>query len=194
MITPTRPTPILAIVRRRPDGVPAPDGVAGRIALALTAFGYAPDVAVQATIAPDVPIETLKALDLGHRAPVVVLGSHLVNRPDPDGGIALLDLARRHLADPAGVGRMLVEHHPIDWTRTAADTSATPGGQPGMIDVRIDPPFVSAVTVYDVGGRVVRQPFTARVLSAQELDEALGAAGLTLIQRLSPTWIEAAPA
>jgi hypothetical protein len=139
---------------------------------------------------PDIPIEPLRALDLGFRAPVVVLGSHLVNRPDPAGGIALLDLARRHLTDGPGLGKVLVEHHPVDWAAAAAATSATPGGQPGMVDVRRDPPFVSAVSVYDIGGRVVRQPFTARVLSEAELELALEAAGLDLVRRLSPTWLE----
>jgi hypothetical protein len=62
-----------------------------------------------------------------------------------------------------------------------------------MVDVRRDPPFVSAVSVFDVGGRVVRQPFTARVLSEVELADALGAAGLVVVRRLSPTWLEATP-
>ncbi|NJD27929.1 MAG: hypothetical protein FIA92_06485 [Chloroflexi bacterium] len=60
-----------------------------------------------------------------------------------------------------------------------------------MVDVRVEPPFVSAVSVYEVGGEVVRQPFTARVLSDAELDEALLEAGLARHRRLSPTWLEA---
>ena len=62
-----------------------------------------------------------------------------------------------------------------------------------MTRVRVEPPFVSAVSVYDVGGRVVRRPFTARVLSEPELVDALAAAGLFVRRRLSPTWLVAGP-
>lgn len=191
MTAPIEPAPILLILRRRPNGVSAPDGVSGRIAGALSEFGYSLDGAVQATIIPDIPLEPLGTLDLGLRAPVVVLGSHLVNLPDPAGGIALLDLARRHISDAPAGGTVLVEHHPVDWASTAAETPATAGGQPGMVDVRRDPPFVSAVSVFDAGGRVVRQPFTARVLTEAELTSALASAGLHRTRRLSPTWLEA---
>jgi hypothetical protein len=87
---------------------------------------------------------------------------------------------------------VFVEHHPVDWTETAADVPATPGGSVGMVAVHVDAPFVSAVSVLDVGGRVVRQPFRAQVLSDAELDEALAAAGLRRSRRLNPTWLEAA--
>ena len=62
-----------------------------------------------------------------------------------------------------------------------------------MRNVRRNPPFVSAVSVYDVGGRILRQPFTARVLSEAELTAELEAAGLLVRRRLSPTWILAGP-
>ena len=61
-----------------------------------------------------------------------------------------------------------------------------------MLGVRRDPPFVSAISVYDVGGRMARQPFTARVLSEAELAAELDAVGLRVTRRLGPTWIEAA--
>jgi hypothetical protein len=119
----------------------------------------------------------------------VILGSHLVNIPDRDLRIGLLGLAR---AGAEATGLVLVEHHPIDWLETAADVPATPGGSVGMIEVRVDPPFVAAVSVLDIGGRVVRQPFRAQVLSDVELDHALAAAGLRRTRRLGPTWVEAA--
>ena len=62
-----------------------------------------------------------------------------------------------------------------------------------MRDVRRDPPFVSAVSVYDDRRPVVRQPFTARVLSEEELAAELAAAGLFVRGRLSPTWLDAGP-
>lgn len=200
---------MLIIRRRRPIGEPATGarsdggahaagvatytGVAGagRIAQALAALGVTTDPCHQLVVDTDGPIETLGYVDLATRFDAVVLGSHLVNLPDADSRSAFLALARRHLA-PGGT--VFVEHHPLDWAETAAEVRATPGGSSlGMVDVRRDGPFVSAVSVYDVGGRVVRQPFTARVLTESELASALNGAGLGAARRLSPTWL-AAPA
>ena len=169
---------------------------AGRIALALAGLGFSLDDVVQAVIDAELPPADLDAIDLGRRFPLVVLGSHLVNLPDERSRGAFVAIARRHLGDRRAYGSpatALVEHHPLDWAFTAASTPATAGGsQPGMVDVRRDPPFVSAVSVYDVGGRVVRQPFRARVLTEHELAAALEAVGLSVVRRLSPTWVEAA--
>ena len=167
--------------------------------LALIELGFSLDGAVQAAIDPTRSLAMLDSIDLERRFDLVVLGSHLVNLPDPAVRAAVLAIAARHVlraAGPAGLpGTVLVEHHPVDWASTAAPTPATAGGaQPGMVDVRREPPFVSAVSVFDVGGRVVRQPFTARVLSEADLDAALGAAGLVVVRRLAPTWLEASPA
>jgi hypothetical protein len=185
----------LLIRRRRPIGEPSSirgTAGAGRIALALSGLGFALDDATQLAIDADLDAVAVDAVDLGIRFDLVALGSHLVNLPDAGTRGAFLRLAARHAAPGAPV---LVEHHPLDWAITADATPATPGGaQPGMVDVRRDPPFVSAVSVYDVGGRVVRQPFTARVLSDAELDGALDAAGLTRTARLAPTWLAATPA
>lgn len=190
----------LLIRRRRPIGEPAGDAPtlegtrgAGRIVAALAELD--PDLDLegvhQLLIDADASATTVGRLDAGRRADVVVLGSHLVNRPEEPIRQALLGLAQRHLA--AG-GRLLIEHHPFDWATTAADVRATPGGELGMVDVRRDPPFVSAVSVFDIGGRVVRQPFTARVLSEAELRAACAAAGLMVRGRLGPTWLRASPA
>lgn len=180
----------------------------GRVTLALADLGFALEGAVQAVIDPGLPPGALDAIDLGQRFELVVLGSHLINLPDPAARTASLRIAARHVAggstgasgDRASGGRssrapgtVLVEHHPLDWASTAAATPATAGGSPGMVDVRRDPPFVSAVSVFDVGGRVVRQPFTARVLADAELADALDAAGLVVVRRVGPTWLEASP-
>jgi hypothetical protein len=198
----------LLIRRRRPIAEPAGDHAtldgpsgAGRIVVALAELGVDLDLDLdldldrervhQLIVDADASATIIGRLDVGRRFDVVVLGSHLVNRPEEPIRQALLGLARRHLeAD----GRLLIEHHPIDWATTAADVPATPEGQLGMVDVRRDPPFVSAVSVYDAGGRVVRQPFMARVLSEAELVEACAAAGLVVRGRLGPTWLRASPA
>lgn len=205
----------LLIRRRRPLGEPAADADspagaalvhgtagAGRITLAVTELGFALEGAVQAVIDPELPPATLAAIDLGRRFELVVLGSHLVNLPDPAARAAFLGIAARHVvngdaralgrASRAASGTVLIEHHPLDWASTASATPATAGGsQPGMVDVRRDPPFVSAVSVFDVGGRIVRQPFTARVLSEPELEGLLRSAGLMIRGRLAPTWVAA---
>jgi SAM-dependent methyltransferase len=187
-----RPVPTLLIRRRRPIGEPPRlEGAAGarRIVQAVLDLGIELDDVHQAVIDSDGSIADLDPLgvaDAGGTFDLVLLGSHLVNNPDPERRLVFLALAARHLAPD---GRLLVEHHPLDWAETAEPTPE--GAMPGMVDVRRDPPFVSAVSVYEAGGRIVRQPFTARVLSEADLDAALGGAGLTRVARRGPTWLEA---
>jgi hypothetical protein len=194
---------VLLIRRRRPIDEPAAlvpiddagaatlDGTAGagRIAQAMIDLGYAVDAVTQAVIPGDIALEALAKLDLGRRFDAVVLGSHLVNLPEHERRATFLRLVGRHLADG---GVALVEHHPIDWAETAEEVRLTPGSGVGMEDVRRDPPFVSAVSTFDVGGRFVRQPFTSRVLDEAELARELEDSGLVVRRRLSPTWLEAA--
>jgi len=177
----------LLIRRRRPIGEPAG---AGRVVQALAGFGLQLQAVTHLALDADLRPAALDAMDLVDRFSLVILGSHLVNVPDAGARLALLGLAHRHIEPD---GSVLVEHHPLDWAETAASVRPTPGGSDlGMVDVRHDPPFVSAVSVYDVGGHVVRQPFRARVLSDSELDGALVAAGLIRRERLGPTWLLAA--
>jgi hypothetical protein len=194
----------LLIRRRRPIGEPAglePAGApgssilrgsagAGRVVHALAELGVPQPNLVQLVVDPGAPPDAVERLDAGRLFVTVVLGSHLVNLPDERLRRAFLETARRHLV---GDGAVLVEHHPIDWAETAAPTQPTPGSTVGMEDVRRHPPFVSAVSTFDIGGRFERQPFTARVLSEGELDDALREAGLRRRRRLGPTWLEAGP-
>jgi hypothetical protein len=188
----------LLIRRRRPVGDPAAhqfqDGIAGagRIIQSLGEAGVVLDDERirQLLLEPDALLTGLGSTLIDERFGRVILGSHLVNVPELETRVGLLDLAQSLAAGCS----VLVEHHPVDWLQTAADVAATPGGPVGMVAVRVDPPFVSAVSVLDIGGRVVRQPFLARVLSDAELDEALAAAGLRRIRRLNQTWLEAADA
>ena len=200
------PGTILVVRRHRPVGEPAklvPGSIRGasvlrgtrgasRILHGLAELGVPITTVIQSVHETDVGPDEITRLDMGRQFTRVAVGSHLVNLPDPDVRRAFLDAARRHLVGDCDV---YIEHHPIDWASTAAEVRPTPGGsQLGMVDVRRDPPWVSAVSVYDVGGRVIRQPFTARVLSEDELDTELEAAGLFRRVRLSPTWLLAGPA
>jgi hypothetical protein len=202
-----RAVSVLLIRRRRPIGEPGEagrhgserrhspaldlvDGTAGagRICAGLLELGISLSGVRQAVIDADASIDDLEGIDLGAQFGLVVLGSHLVNLPDNARRAALLRLAARH-AERGGT--VLVEHHPIDWAETAEPTTPTPGADVGMDEIRRHPPFVSAVSTFDIGGRYVRQPFTARVLSETELAEALVECGLAVSRRLGPTWLEA---
>jgi hypothetical protein len=203
-----RAVSVLLIRRRRPIGEPGEagrhgggrrhsptldvlDGTAGagRICAALLELGISLSGVRQAVIDADASIDDLAAIDLGTRFDLVVLGSHLINLPDDDRRSAFVRLAARHMG---GGGRVLIEHHPIDWAETAEPTTPTPGAEVGMDEVRRHPPFVSAISTFDIGGRYVRQPFTARVLSEAELAETLAVSGLAVRRRLGQTWLEAA--
>lgn len=178
----TRPDPTLQVITGTAG--------AGRICAALLELGISLGEVRQAVVVAEAWPADLDGLDLRDRFDLVVLGSHLINVPQAERRSAFIRLATRHLGER---GRLIVEHHPVDWADTAADVEPTPGSSLGMVNVRRDPPFVSAVSVYDAFGRVVRQPFTARVLSEAELAEALAACGLAAGKRLGPTWLEAAP-
>jgi hypothetical protein len=163
---------------------------AGRPLQSLRDLGLRFRTVIQAVVDPATTADAIDRLDAGRLFVTVILGSHLVNTPDPELRRAWLRAACRHLAGDCDV---LVEHHPVDWAETAEATRATPGAEVGMTSVKRDPPLVSAVSVYDVGGRIVRQPFTARVLSEHELETDLRASGLLVRRRLSPSWLIAGP-
>jgi hypothetical protein len=158
---------------------------AGRALVSLAALGLAFDDVVQVIHGPAVSIDALTRLYVG-RCPHVILGSHLINTPDDALRPAWLAAVARHLAPG---GEALIEHHPVDWAESAAHEPVTPHGTPGMVEVRRDPPFVHAVSVYDAGGHEARQPFTARVLRDEELDNELARAGFQAPRRISPTWL-----
>lgn len=195
---------VLLVRRRRPLGEPesiepgATPGFwvlhgskgAGRVLQSLAALGLPFRTVIQSVHDAAVTAADVDRLDVGRLFTVVILGSHLVNTPDEALRSAWLRAAERHLVGECDV---LVEHHPVDWAETAADEPAVPGGSLGMVEVRRDPPFVHAVSVFDAGGHEARQPFTARVLSEDELEAELHAAGLLVRRRLSPTWLLAGP-
>ncbi len=168
---------------------------AGRVTHPLIALGHsvvAVDESAEmlrwindaATVAA--PIE---GLDLGREFDAVLLGSHLVNTADDGQREEFLRTCARHVS-PAGV--VLIEHHAADWADTAAESSTNRDGVAiSLTELRRHPPFVSAVMVYEVEGRVFRQRFTARVLSMEGLADELERAGLRIERQLTPTWTSA---
>ncbi len=171
---------------------------AGRVTHPLLAFGHR-------VVAVDESAEMLRwitgaetvcakieGLDLGRKFDVVLLASHFLNTPDEGERRALLATCARH-ARPLGI--VLLEHHPADWAETAAESeSEREGIKLALTDVRRHPPFVSAVAEYVIDGVVYRQPFTARMFSAEELATELAAVGLRVSRQIDARWTEAVPA
>lgn len=170
---------------------------AGRVTHPLVRLGYrvtavdeSPAMLAWVHGAERVPAR-IEGLDLRQRFDAVLLASHLVNDPDDGRRLRFLETCRRHVADR---GVVLIEHHAPDWAATATESEHDVDGITiALRDVRREPPFVSAVAVYTVDGQTFRQPFTARVLSTQELGAALRSAGLEVARSLTPTWTEARP-
>ena len=133
----------------------------------------------------------IETLELDRRFDVVLLASHLVNTNSDLQRRAFLDTCRRHVAPE---GAVLIERHDPDWASTAHESSVERDGiRISLTEVRRAPPFVSAVMVYEVDGRIFRQPFTARVLDDAEIADEVAQAGLTIRRHLTRTWIECVP-
>ncbi len=131
----------------------------------------------------------IEGLDLGREFDAVLLGSHLVNTADDGQREEFLRTCARHVS-PTGV--VLIEHHATDWADTAAEGSSDRDGVAvSLAELRRHPPFVSAVMIYEVEGRVFRQRFTARVLSTEDLAGELERTGLRIERELTPTWTTA---
>ena len=134
-------------------------------------------------------LASIEGLALGRRFDAVILGSHLVNTPDDAQRLALLRAARDHVHQH---GSVLLEHHASEWAQTAEEGESRAGDVTiALREVRRHPPFVSAVAEYRVDGHTFAQPFTARILSDEELAGELGLAGLEVLARPNPRWTTA---
>ncbi|HEU4572821.1 MAG TPA: class I SAM-dependent methyltransferase [Candidatus Limnocylindrales bacterium] len=154
----------------------------GRVTRGLVALGH-PVVAVDESEEmlaelgelPDVvPVRArIEDLALGRTFPVVLLGSHLVNTPEPARS-AFLAAARRHL-DPDGVA--VIEVYPAAM-RWAVHRASRAGDVTIELErVRRSGDRVSATVAYSVDGRMWRQRFKADVLDEPALRRVLEAAG-----------------
>lgn len=188
------------VYRRLPAGheperihgaIPAGAGIlelgcgAGRLTRPLAALGHhvtavdnEPAMLAEIAGGPAIqPIEgDVASLDLDRRFAAVVLASHFVNTPSPDGE-AFLRTVARHLA-PDGLA--FIEAYPpgLDWA--AGIGRRTEVGPVGITleSARLDVGSIDAVVVYDVDGRSWRQPFRATLLDEAALRQRLDAGGL----------------
>jgi SAM-dependent methyltransferase len=163
---------------------------AGRVTHALMARGLrvtAVDDSAEMLAAihgAETVLASIEGLALGRRFDAVILGSHLVNTTDDAQRGAFLRAARDHVYQH---GSVLLEHHASEWAQTATEGESRAGDVTiALREVRRHPPFVSAVAEYRVDGHVFRQPFTARVWSAEELAAELRAAGFAEVASLTP--------
>ena len=142
--------------------------------------------------------ETVRAkiqeLRLGRRFDAVVLASFLVNEPDDDLRGRFLRTCRDHVVDD---GRVLVQRHPPAWFDEAAEGERTDGGITFRLrDLsRPGPGLLAATVEYQVGERVWTQTFTAERVGDEDLEAALGEAGLAVDAYLTGdgSWVRAVP-
>jgi hypothetical protein len=133
----------------------------------------------------------IETISLGRRFPVVVLASNFINDPDRETRRTFLRVCARHVA-PAG--QVLIQGFPRDWEPNG-DWSEHGDVRLRLRRVTRDGPLVDGVMEYLVDGESYVHEFRSRLLSDEELDEDLHAAGLRRVRALDErgSWIEAVP-
>jgi SAM-dependent methyltransferase len=133
----------------------------------------------------------IETLDLERRFDVVLLASNFLNAPDDGELDAVLAACARHVATD---GRVLIERMPPEWEPPPA-TREVGGVRITLRDYAPDGDRFAAVMEYEAGGERWMQPFTARLLSDDAVDDALARAGLRRTRWLDErrAWLEAVP-
>jgi SAM-dependent methyltransferase len=175
---------------------------AGRVTHALLELGH-PVVAVdnspemlEHVHGAEKVLADIRTLDLKRRFSCVLLASNLVNCVDAATREAMLACCRRHVADGADEGVVIVQRLAPDraltieegpWTRGQARFHLTSLVRRGRV--------FSASMMIELEGKRWRHTFEAEILSDVEIDAALAQAGLRRLQWLdeSRAWIAAGP-
>jgi SAM-dependent methyltransferase len=133
----------------------------------------------------------IETLSLGRRFPAVVLASNFINTPDAKLRRACLDCCARHVL-PAG--RVLLQGFPRDWS-PQTDWSEQGGVRARLRHFEQSAALISGEMEYVVDGQHYFHPFSAQLLTEDELDEDLQAVGLERRRALDErgAWIEAVP-
>lgn len=172
----------------------------GRIADPLTELGHRV-VAVDDSadmlghLRSAIPVlSAIETLRLGERFDVVLLASHLVNTPDARLRAGLLASVAFHLADR---GRALIQWHPPEWFDTLQGGTLYRGAIGGLrTELEVHErsgKHVAATVRYKCGQDTWSQGFAAHRLTTADIIEALGRAGLELVDDLvdEPGWLVA---
>jgi SAM-dependent methyltransferase len=163
----------------------------GRIAGPLSALGFeVTGIDDSAAMIDALPagvvgiVADARSVRLDRRFDAVLVLSHLLN--DPDAGPGFAATARAHVE--AG-GIVIGEVYPGDWQPEAAVGRESRIGAVTLVLTRAvrRGDRVDAEVRYAVDGRAWRQPFVARVLGEEQLQELLASVGLRV-----ETWLDRA--
>jgi SAM-dependent methyltransferase len=170
---------------------------AGRITHRLLELGH-PVVAVDQSremlahvVGAESVLGDIETLDLGRRFPVVLLASNFVNDADRERARRFLECCARHVLPD---GQVLLEGFPRTWTPEEGWREI------GEVRLRLcsftlHDDLLHGEMEYVVDGRTYHHSFDALLVSDDELDRDLEAAGLERRRTLDPrgAWIEAVP-
>lgn len=158
----------------------------------VTAIDNSPEMLAHVRGAETVQAE-IAGLDLDRQFGCVLLASNLINVGDAERA-AFLDTCARHVA-PDGV--VLIQRYDPAW---AADPQPSESERDGVrirvLEPRRDGPMLIATVEYEVGGQTWRHgPFSATILTDDELETDLATAGLRLDRWIDDrrTWLVAMP-
>jgi hypothetical protein len=122
----------------------------------------------------------------------IILGSYFVNSTDTRLASQFLASSHRHLAQN---GKLLFERVDPDWARTVEPgfLSNRSGIVTSIKEVHRVGPYFSALFQYVVHKRMWLQPFAARILDDDEIEELLRGSGLAFVNWIDDekTWGEA---
>jgi SAM-dependent methyltransferase len=170
---------------------------AGRITHGLLALGH-PVVAVDQSAemlahvdGAETVLANIETLDLGRRFPVVLLASHFVNDADREHVRAFLGCCARHVLPE---GQVLLEGYPVGW-EPSTDWRELGGVRLRMRSFTLEDRVLRGEMEYVVDGGTYLHAFDALLVTDDELDRDLHAAGLERSRTLDPSgaWIEAVP-
>ena len=155
----------------------------GRIANALVRRGYTvvavddSEEMLRHVQGAETVLGDVASLRFGRRFDCVLLASHFVNAADGDRRRAVLETCSIHLASD---GVLVAEAYPdsLDWDDAVGRTSRS-----GDVVVRVEEAtrvgdLVEATVAYELGGRIWRQRFGARMLDESDLRRELSSVGL----------------
>jgi SAM-dependent methyltransferase len=170
---------------------------AGRITRGLVALGH-PVVAVDQSpemlahiVGAKTVLGDIETLELGRRFPVVVLASNFVNDADRKRVRRYLACCSRHVATD---GHVLLQGYPRGW-QPDTHWREVEGVRLRLRSFTLEGSHLHGEMEYVVAARTLHHAFDALLVSDEELDADLAAAGLERQRTLDPTgaWIETSP-
>ena len=128
----------------------------------------------------------IEILDLNHRYDAVLLMSHMINIPDKEIRLKLLETCQRHLKQS---GLVVIQNHPFDLAdRLKLGFISQSDGMETFVDeLDIDDSLITMTIRWEKNENTWTQRFTTRILSQAQIEENLGAVGLLFDKWLNRT-------